>query len=56
MACMESEEARWLKSQYEEAATDGPAQKRVKYQAVKEEMEAQFPLKSFNGPIINGLC
>ena len=50
---MESEEAKWLKSQYEEAATDGPAQKRVKYQMIKEEMEVQFPHKSFNAPVIN---
>ena len=45
---MESEEANWLRSRYEEAPTDGPAQKRVRYQTVKEKLEVEFPHKSFN--------
>lgn len=49
-----SEEAAWLKTVYEEAANEGPAQKRVKYSTVKDHLEGQFPEKSFNSQIVSG--
>ena len=45
---MESDESKWLKSRYQEAATDGPAPKRVKFDSIKEEMLAEFPHKSLS--------
>ena len=51
---MDTEEAKWLKSRYEETANGEPAQKRVKFEIIKEEMQAEFPQKTFCARTIPG--
>ena len=50
MAAEPSDESKWLKSHYEEAATgDVPTpSKRVKYQTLKDDIELHFPHRTYN--------
>ena len=55
MAAEPSDESKWLKSHYEEAATgDVPTpSKRVKYQTLKDDIELHFPHRTYNDPVVN---
>ena len=55
MAAEPSDESKWLKSHYEEAATgDVPTpSKRVKYQTLKDDIELHFPHRTYNDLVVN---
>ena len=38
----------WLKRRYCEASCEGPAEKRVKFTTIKEELQHHFPMEPFN--------
>ena len=56
MAAEPSDESKWLKSHYEEAATgDVPTpSKRVKYQMLKDDIELHFPHRTYNDLVVKG--
>ena len=56
MAAEPSDESKWLKSHYEEAATgDVPTpSKRVKYQTLKDDIELHFPHRTYNDLVVKG--
>ena len=56
MAAEPSDESKWLKSHYEEAATgDVPTpSKRVKYQTLKGDIELHFPHRTYNDLVVKG--
>ena len=55
MAAEPSDESKWLKSHYEEAATgDVPTpSKRVKYQTLKDDIELHFPHRTYNDLVVS---
>ena len=56
MAVEPTDESKWLKSHYEEAATgDVPTpSKRVKYQTLKDDIELHFPHRTYNDLVVKG--